>query len=346
MATVDLTDDRRRLQAGTLGAAARRIRQQPAQTLAWGRLRRAFRRQAPLVGIAFIAITAAGCLFDYLSGGATLRSLLFWAPIGAGVALLIGAVREFGRNTITSLASFGSHRGYAILGAAPELTPQALRQLPPDRRTPLDCVVFQPSSPFATAFRDLQEGAADERVVSFVAALPGEGASTAALCTAASAALQGKRVILVDCDLRLRSLTKTLVHDAQEGVLEASQRPGSWRGMLAEEEETGLHFLPAAKPESAWRTLTGAPGFAQLVRDLQEAYDLVVLDCPSALSSADGAILASAAQRCVLVAAWDRTPLPAVRAAMRALRGHAGAATAVYVNRVPPGYRFGRLRPE
>lgn len=116
--------------------------------------------------------------------------------------------------------------------------------------------------------------------------------------------------------------------------------------MLAEEEETGLHFLPAARTTNAWRSLSGLPGFFQMLGELRDAYDLVVLDCPPALSTADAGIVASGARRAILVTAWDRTPIQAVRAAMRTLKANDRVSTAVYVNRVPQGYRFGRLRPD
>ena len=293
-----------------------------------------------------LAIAIGGVAYEAVGGVRPLPAALVWAPVGVASALMAAVLRELGRNTVTSLSSFGRHRGYAVMGAAPELTPHVMKQLPPDRRTPLDTVVFQPASAFATAFRDLQNSIGDHRIVSFIGAIPGEGATTAALCTAASAALQGKRVVLVDCDVRGRSLTRGLVHDAPEGVLEASQSPGAWRTMLAEEEETGLHFLPAARTTNAWRSLSGLPGFLQLLGELRDAYDLVVLDCPPALSNADAGIVAGGARRAILVTAWDRTPIQAVRAAMRALKVGNRVATAVYVNRVPQGYRFGRLRPD
>ena len=77
---------------------------------------------------------------------------------------------------------------------------------------------------------------------------------------------------------------------------------------------------------------------------LRQHYDLIVLDCPPILVGADGATTASMADKSILVTAWDRTPIPAVRRAMAALQRRPRAQTAVYVNRVPPEYRFGRLR--
>ncbi|MBY0564324.1 MAG: AAA family ATPase [Hyphomonadaceae bacterium] len=319
---------------------------EPSRPLVVGRLTRAVRRQWPTVLVCLILFSVAGIAFDAFGGVRPWVSALFWAPIAAAAGVAVAGARELSRNTVTSLSSLGRHQGYDVVGAAPDLTGRILHQLPPHRRTPMECVIFQPSTSFAGAFRDLQAALDGDRVVSFLGALPGEGASTAALCAAASAAMQGRRVILVDCDLRGRSLTRALVLEADQGIVEAMQTPGAWREMLAEEEETGFHFLPAARSNSAWRSLAGTPDFVDLVGELSEVYDLVILDCPPALATADGAMIAAAAKRSVLVTSWDRTPLQAVRAAMRAIRSARGAKTAIFVNRVPAGYRFGRFRPD
>jgi Mrp family chromosome partitioning ATPase len=179
--------------------------------------------------------------------------------------------------------------------------------------------------------------------VAFIAALPGEGATTAALCAAVSATQQGRNVIIVDCDIRHRTLTRALGSQPDRGVLDACDAPDQWERLIEEEEETGLHFLPAARALNPWRSLLGSQGFSLLIGELRSAYDLVVLDCPPVLSSADGPLLASSADKTVLVAAWDRTPLSAVRQSMRMLQ-RLEARAGVYVNRVPPNYRFGRLR--
>jgi Mrp family chromosome partitioning ATPase len=83
-----------------------------------------------------------------------------------------------------------------------------------------------------------------------------------------------------------------------------------------------------------------------LLEKLRDHYDLVVLDCPPALGSPDTPMMASLAEKTIVVTAWDRTPISAVRTAMRALQRRPRAVTGVYVNRVPPEYRFGRLRGE
>lgn len=342
--TSPLTSDRPRYQPGTLGAATLRSRRSSSKSLAFGRIRRGARRQWALFIAIAIAVAAGGTAYDVSGGLRLLPTLAFWAPLGLAAGLGAALLRELGRNTITSLSSFGKHRGYAILGAAPELTPRVLRQLPPDKRTPLGCLAFQPASAFATAFRDLQNAITKDGVVAFTSSIAGEGATTAALCTAISASQQGRSVVVIDCDLRRRALTRALGFDPDEGVLDACERAEQWSNYVGEEDETGVHFIPAAHPRSAWRSLSSVRGFPALLAQLRENYDLIVLDCPPVLTGADGAVIAGFADKSVLVTAWDQTPITAVRRAMHMLQRRPRAMTAVYVNRVPPEYRFGRLR--
>jgi len=312
----------------------------------WARVKRVAQRQSGAFALVAAFVIGAGLAYE-LSGGVSLESALkLWVWIGLACALVIVAAREIGRNTITSVARLGRHRGYSVLGAAPQLTPQALRQLPPNARNPLGALIQQPASAFASAFRDLQDAIAGDQVVAFIAPRFDEGATTSALCAAISAAQQNRRVIVLDCDIRRRSLTRALDRRPNVGVFEAAERPEAWASFVDYEDETGLPFLPAAPENNPWRTLFGAPGFPVLLDHLRQEYDLIVLDCPPALGNAEGAMLARMADRCVVVAAWDETPLAAVRSAMRALRTRSRLTTGIYVNRVPPGFRFGRLRPD
>lgn len=343
--TAPATGDRPRYHdPGTLGAATLRSRRPPSKSLALGRLRRGLRRQWLLFVLIVLLVAGAGVAYDLSGDVKPLSAVLFWTPIAIASGFVVALMRELSRNTVTSLSSFGKNRGYAILGAAPELTERALRQLPPDKRTPLGCLAFQPASSFSTAFRDLQSAISRDGVVAFAGALANEGATTVALCTAISANQQGRSVVVIDCDLRRRSLTRSLGFDPDEGLIDACEEPNQWQNFVGEEDETGLHFIPASRMRSPWRNVAAAPGFKELIMRLRQHYELIVLDCPPVLAGPDGALAAGMADKSILVTAWDRTSIPAVRRAMAALQRRPRAQTAVYVNRVPPEYRFGRLR--
>jgi Mrp family chromosome partitioning ATPase len=204
----------------------------------------------------------------------------------------------------------------------------------------LGAVIYQPASPFAAAFRDLQNVVSTRQLVAFIGSVPNEGATTAALCCAVSAQQQGKRVVIIDCDLRRRSLTHLLECDASEGIFEAAQTPENWRNFIQHEAETGLPFIPAARLKNPWRNLFSERGLGEVFRELRQEYDLVLLDCPPALTITDGAMIARGADSCIIIAAWDSTPVAALRATMRTLRNRTPIPTGVCVNRAPPHYKF------
>jgi Mrp family chromosome partitioning ATPase len=313
--------------------------------LVLGRLKRAWRRQWLVFFSIVLLVCALGAYAVFARASPPLETAAFFFPAAIFAGLAITTLRELSRNTITSLSSLGRLRDYPILGAAPVLSTRALKELPPDQRTPLGCVTMQPASAFATAFRDLQGSLGPEQIVAFISAVPGEGASMAALCAAASATQQGKRALLLDCDLRRRTFTTALEHEPTAGLLEAIVEPDHWRDFVDEEVETGLHFIPAARPPNAWRSLAGVTGLPLMLDRMRDAYDLIVLDCPPALTSADGPVVARLADKCVIVVSWDATPIAALRETMRVLRARERVSAGIFVNRVPEGYRFGRLRP-
>jgi len=326
-------------------ARAAQLRVARAPNMAWRQFKRAMRRQLPMFALLTSLFIPAALIHSFLTPLTPWLPIAFaWLGVSLLVATIVAFAREAWRDAIGITDFSGKKRRYAMLGAAPEMSAMDLRQLPPNRRSPLGLLAFQPASAFATAFRDLQHSLPPRGVVAFIAPAAGEGATTAAMCAAISATQQDKRVLLIDCDLRQRALTKALGPEPAEGVLEASESPEDWQSFITEEDETGLHFVPAARPRSAWRGLAGTRGFEQLLQRARAAYDIVILDCPPA-GTADGPMVARLADKNIVVAAWDHTPRAAIRETMRALRVRHGGA-GVYVNRVPSGYRFGRLRAD
>lgn len=306
------------------------------------RISGAVRRQGWLfLGVA-AAVAALGLLVAMAERSLDANAVLFWSGVGACVGFALAALRELGRETIVSAARLGKQRNFTVLGAAPELSGATLRELPPDQRTPLGCLAFLPASPFATAFRDLQGAFARDGLVAFLSSADDEGAAMTAMCAAASAAQQGRRVIVVDCDLRRRALTHEMGIEPDMGVLEAISGAKPWGEVVGQEPETGLSYIPLLASNKAVRSLAEAPGFPALLASLREGYDLVALSCPPV--AAGGAELAARADKIIVVAAWDETTFAALRGAWRLLPRNAKARPGLFVCRVPAGRRFGRLR--
>ncbi|MGE0596386.1 MAG: CpsD/CapB family tyrosine-protein kinase [Hyphomonadaceae bacterium] len=304
------------------------------------KLQRALLRQWPVISVILGLSLLAAAAQIYFGVPRPLAVIAGALAIGGTLALLVAAGRETWRDAI-DFNDLHERLRVTVLGAAPNVAAADLRQLPPDKRSPVGLVMLQPAAAIATAFRDLQHALPDGAVISFISPLPGAGATSAAMCAAISATQHGRNVILVDCDLRHRSLTKALAMEPEDGLLEACEDPDAWRDYVIEEPETGLHVLPAARARSPWASLMAEAGFPLIIDQLREAYDLVLLDCPPAIGAAEGALLARLAERRVIVAAWDETPFSALRNALRSLKARPmSAASGVLMNRAPAGQRI------
>ena len=123
--------------------------------------------------------------------------------------------------------------------------------------------------------------------------------------------------------------------------MDSTRRESGLRSMMRNWPSRSGELILRGIRETSFDT----PGWVSLLGQLRDEYDLVVLDCPPILARGAGAALAMSADRAIVVAAWDRTPRDSLRKAIRLLQKQARAPTGVFVNGVPEGRRFGRLRP-
>jgi len=151
------------------------------------------------------------------------------------------------------------------------------------------------------------------KLVMVTSALPGEGKSTIASNIASFLAMSGKRVLLVDSDLRNPVLDQHFQLQAHQGLSNALLKMQA----SAEPELSGqpteipsLRVLTAGILPSNPSELLQSPLAHQLFnhfRNTQE-FDYVIFDAPPLLPIADAQILASYIQVTVLVADASKTP--------------------------------------
>lgn len=157
----------------------------------------------------------------------------------------------------------------------------------------------------------------DKKLKSLVisSALPGEGKSTISLYLAKVSAAMGKRVLLVDADLRnptihryIESLTNTWgLSNAISGVAEAQEL------IQIVPSEENLSVLTAGQTPPNPARLLASGKMKELLLDFQTKYDLVIIDTPPLHGFADAKYLASQADGFMMVVGLDKTEKPAVR---------------------------------
>jgi Mrp family chromosome partitioning ATPase len=262
------------------------------------------------------------------------------AAIGLLLAYCILRVGSGFRAGVRSPEDIYRRMGAHSIAAIENLGRYDFRLLPPNQRTVFGYIVEKPSSRAAEAFRKIHFFAGRSKrgagkVIAVSSAAPKEGASTVALGLARTMSAHGDRIIVIDCDLRQRTLTNSLGLSPEFGVWEAVCGKATLEAALYIDDEHETAVLPATRG-GVFRELFAGRQFFDLIERLKRDYDCVILDCPPVLSSVDTRMIARAADSVLLVVHWGRTSAAAVVSA-GAIIGKLGLPLpmGIILNRVP-----------
>lgn len=175
---------------------------------------------------------------------------------------------------------------------------------------------------FAEAFRNLRafltllDPTEPSKIIALTSSVPREGKSVTSLCLAQIMAQAGESVVVVDCDLRRRGLSRLVPEaaNAQIGIVEAVRRSVPLSKALIRDPRSGAWVLPVAQREGVPEDMFGTRQADALFNTLAQRFDRVVLDTPPLLGVADARILARKADKVLFVVQWNRTPVSAVQA--------------------------------
>jgi succinoglycan biosynthesis transport protein ExoP len=203
-------------------------------------------------------------------------------------------------------------------------------------------VIDAPFSPFAEGLRavkvsaDLAGGSKPHKVIGTTSVLPGEGKSTISAAFAQFCAHSGARVILVDCDLRKRSLSHDLAPDATAGIMDVLTDAYILDDVLWSDPVTKLSFLPAVASSRLMHTteiLTSA-AMKRLFQRLREAYDYVIVDLSPVAPVVDVRAATHLVDSYLFIVEWGKTNIDMVQSALYASRGVYGNLLGVILNKV------------
>ena len=266
--------------------------------------------------------------------------LLNFALVGLGaiaLALLAALIAERLRSAVETTEEVERRVGARALVAIPALRRKDVRNLPKQNQTPTAYLMIKRLSPFAESFRVLQSAVLladrpNRKVVAITSAMPGDGKTTMALGLARVAAMGGQKSIIVDCDIRMRTINDLLEINPKEGLQQVLMGEKSWRDVVGRDECSGAHVLPASGLTS--QDLFGTGAMEDLIRELAAEYDLVVLDCPPVFAVADARIIGSLADSVVIAARSGKTSVRAVQAAIAQMQLAGANVLGVALNRV------------
>lgn len=164
-------------------------------------------------------------------------------------------------------------------------------------------------------------GSMDVRTLVITSTVPEESKSNVAVNLALVLAESGKKVVLVDCDLRKMVLHRYLKagHNAK-GVSNVLSNQCTLEEALKELEEFNMAFLPAGTPPPNPSEMLSQPQMEELVKTLRAKFDVVVFDAPPVSVVTDAAVIGRYVDGAIFVVRSNYAPSDAVRGAVRKLQ--------------------------
>jgi succinoglycan biosynthesis transport protein ExoP len=183
--------------------------------------------------------------------------------------------------------------------------------------------VDAPNSAYADAIRavklSLDSGPdAGCQVIGLTSYMPAEGKSTIAAGVASQLAATGRRVMLIDCDVRNPSLSRTLFPDAKLGLLDVAVGEANLAQVMWRDPATNLTFLPMV-PNATSRNPTemlASRNVKLLIESLKNYCDFIIVDMAPLISTVDVLAVSRFVDSYMFVIEWGTTRMEAVRHAL------------------------------
>ena len=163
---------------------------------------------------------------------------------------------------------------------------------------------YRTNEAYKTLRTNLEFSGADKKAIVLTSSTPDEGKSTVSLGLALSLSESGKRVLLVDADLRKSVLMgRHKVTESVKGLSHYLSGQAQLSDVICGTQEDNMFVIFAGIIPPNPSELLGSERFAELIRRTKNDYDYVIVDAPPLGSVIDAAVIAKACDASVLVVA-------------------------------------------
>lgn len=171
-----------------------------------------------------------------------------------------------------------------------------------------------------------------------------EGKSTTSLALATVLGRTGKKVLLVDADMRSPSMHQFLNRENKLGLSNFLAGDNDWQNLVLGTDQKGLHLLPAGPMPPSASELLSSDRMLMLVRQLDEHFDHIVVDAPPILGLADAPLLARAVEGCIFVVEAGGVAIRGVKSSLgrlQSVHAHVLGVVLTKLQNKQAGYGYG-----
>ncbi|REC55121.1 chain-length determining protein [Rhodosalinus sediminis] len=232
--------------------------------------------------------------------------------VGAGLILL----REALHNHFRTAEDLEKRTGYTVIGQIPLMPIKARGKL-------IDYLNDKPTSAAAEAIRNLRTSVlmsnvdAPPRVIMVGSSVPNESKTSTAIALAHNLAGLGKKVLLLEGDIRRRTFSQYLDHAPTGGLMAVLGEDKPLSEVIVHEPRLGADVLMGEKTKVNAADLFASEKFHALLETARETYDYIIIDTPPVLVVPDARVIGQSADAIVFNVRWDSTTHAQVAEALR-----------------------------
>ncbi|MBY4891250.1 AAA family ATPase [Rhodobacteraceae bacterium N5(2021)] len=241
----------------------------------------------------------------------TAVALFLGGVIGAAIAMF----REWRFAGFRTTDEVRSITGSSVLGALPSMAVRGRKEV-------LKYLKDKPNSVFAESVRNLRTSILmvnpdkEPQVILVTSSIPGEGKTTMSLSLARyMGSLEGRRVLLLEADIRRQTLRAYVDDERPEGVKLLDVLLGKARLENADlfDADLGVEVLMGSGGEYNAADLFESRRFGDLITRLRDTYDHIIIDSPPVLAVPDARVLTRYADATIFAIRWGHTSRTQVR---------------------------------
>ncbi len=243
------------------------------------------------------------------------KNLLLGLIFGLGLSALLVFFRDQFDDAIRVPEDLEGKLGLPLLGVVPrtaESTPEE--------------ALLDPKSPVSEAYNSLRGSLLYStsqglpQIILVTSAQAAEGKTTTSVAIASGFARMGRRVLLIDADMRRPSLQNRMSVTNDRGLSTLLTSSDSLESTAKASGQANLSLLPAGPIPPSPTELLSTARMEELLQSAARTYDVVVVDSPPILGLADAPLMSALADGVVIVVEADRSRRGALKSALRRLR--------------------------
>ena len=255
------------------------------------------------------------------------------------IGLLLSAAmilfREGRQNSFRLAQDLEDATGLPVMGQIP-MVPKVRRQ------DVLTYLAEKPTSAAAEAIRNLRTSVllsnvdSSPQLIGITSSLPGEGKTTTSMALAQNFASLGKKVLLIEGDIRRRVFNLYVESNKDQGLLSVLSGECELEEVLVHDDRINADILIGQKSNTNAADVFTSESFGELIREVRAKYDVIILDTPPVLVVPDARILAQHVDALLFAVHWDSTSKTQVQDALRMFETVNQPVTGLVLNQIDP----------